>query len=99
MYSAGQLEKMSPDQKRLIPYSEGGTGVQTIDDFKQLEQQALDAERLFNEQLNAVPYSQRSRAKKTLKDLENTKIELRERYRDSRLKLQSEYQEIRRKQR
>lgn len=99
LYSPEQIQKMGPEQKRLIPYTEGGTGIKTVDDFKMLEQRALDAERLFNEQAGAKKlFGNSDESKKAYAELEKTKLDLREQYREARESLIAQYQETATKQ-
>jgi len=99
LYTPEQIQKMGPEQKRLIPYTEGGTGVKTVDDFKMLEQRALDAERLFNEQAGARKlFGNSDESKKAYAELEKTKLDLREQYREARESLIAQYQETATKQ-
>jgi len=49
LYTRDQLSQMSQAELSVIPRSEGGRGVQTLDDFKALEREAQEADRLWRQ--------------------------------------------------
>ena len=93
LYSPEDLAKMEPGLKRQIPRSEGGLGVNTIDDFKSLETEALNAERIANV-MKGTEQGVIFRAKGRLTpELEAQQRALREEYKQARDQLMKEYQD------
>ena len=81
-YSTEQLKTMGEAEKRLIPFSEGGRKVETLDDFKRLESEAQEADRLYNQ-----AYAMRGQGAEYANQLAEIKA--------ARLKLRNEYRNAR----